>query len=142
MATAPNSLVPNAMLAKWYSGLAPKNTDETYIDATGSVNGAPNGGLLANGSVLGTKFLTGALNFANAAAFNAATTTPLTGVAATATSDFAFLWSGSFTAVRPGTYTFGLGQLGTGVAGEMSMLIDLNNDGFYDTATEKSRRYR
>jgi fibronectin-binding autotransporter adhesin len=133
--TGPSTVnVPNSLLQRWYnvSGVA---QSEAFLNDMG--NNA-NGGLLARTPVMGSKFLTSALDFDNLAAFNTATQSPLTGSAANFGDNFAFLWTGKFTAVKAGTYTFGLGQASNNnVDDEMTVLIDLNDDGFFNNATEK-----
>jgi fibronectin-binding autotransporter adhesin len=131
--------VPNALLSEWFNtpGLGEGSTF-----APGTVNGLeamgeiPNAGLFLT-TRIGSKFLTGPLSFGGAGAFSAATTNPLTGVPGNFSENFSFLWTGQFTAVIPGTYTFGAGQGQNNLDDEMVILIDFNDDGEFDNTTER-----
>src|SRR4029079_18624086 len=50
---------------------------------------------------------------------------------------FSFLWTGTFTATKAGTYTFGAGQSTGGVDDEEAVFIDLNDNGIFENATER-----
>ncbi|HPM81104.1 MAG TPA: autotransporter-associated beta strand repeat-containing protein, partial [Candidatus Anammoximicrobium sp.] len=134
---------PDALEQRWYAttGVA---RSEAFIDDMG--NGA-NGGLLAHTPVKGSNLRTGPLDFDDLAAFNRAavladnadTDPPFAGTAGVTSNgeDFAFLWTGLFTAPASGTYTFKVGNSSSGVDDEMSFLIDLNDNGIFENATER-----
>jgi fibronectin-binding autotransporter adhesin len=140
LTSAPPTEVPNVLAMQWFNTSSVAR-DENFINNMGT---GANGGLLSFSPSVGSKSLTTALNFNSATAFNAATATPTTGVAGTATDNFAFLWTGFFTAVKPGSYTWGVGQNITGnssgtpgIDDEMSIFIDFNDNGIFENATER-----
>jgi fibronectin-binding autotransporter adhesin len=129
----------NALLQQWFNtaGVA---QNENFINDMG--NGG-NGGLLARTPVMGSNLLDAnsvsgsALSFPDAASFNAASQNPLTGVSGTFGDNFAFLWTGRFTAVSAGQYQFSVGNSSNGVDDEAAIYIDLNDNGIFENATER-----
>lgn len=131
--------VNNAFSQQWYENPGPRNDN-----LLGDMGAGANAGLF-NVTPKGSNFRTGAIDFDNKAAYDAAAVVaananqigPFTGAGGVQGDDYAFLWTGTFTPTIAGDYTFGVGQTSNGVDDESVILIDFNKNGTFENATER-----